>query len=82
MPEPREHTEQRNWIESILRHIPGFHGYLEKEYRREADELQREWLADRLQRSKRAVDNLARPLADAGQIDALPQIAERLACGR
>jgi len=74
MPEPSEHAKHRNWLETILRYIPGFRGYLEKEYRRDSDELQREWLADRLQRSKRAIDELARPLADAGQIDALPQI--------
>jgi len=74
MPEPSEHAKHRNLIESVLRYIPGFRGYLEKEYRRESDELQRTWLADRLQRSKRAIDQLARPLADAGQIDALPQI--------
>ncbi len=74
MPEPREHAENRNWVETILGHIPGFRGYLEKENRREADDLQREWLADRLQRAKRGVDNLARPLADAGCIDALPHI--------
>ena len=74
MPEPREHTEDRNWIETILRYIPGFRGYLEKEYRRESDDLQRDWLAERLQRSKRAIDGLSRPLADAGQIDLLPQI--------
>ena len=74
MPEPKEHAEHRNLIETILRYVPGFRGYLEKEYRRESDELARQWLADRLQRSKRAIDDLARPLADAGQIDALPQI--------
>jgi len=74
MPEPRDHTEHRNLIETILRHIPGFRGYLEKEYRRESDDLQRDWLADRLQRSKRAIDALSRPLADAGQIDLLPQV--------
>jgi hypothetical protein len=74
MPEPREHAEDRNLIETILRHIPGFRGYLEKEYRRESDDLQRDWLADRLQRSKRALDELTRPLADAGQIDLLPQV--------
>lgn len=74
MPEPREHAEDRNWIETIAGYIPGFGGYLEKDNRREADELQRQWLADRLQRAKRGVDGLARPLADAGQIDALPQI--------
>ena len=74
MPEPKEHAEHRNWLETILRYIPGFRGYLEKEYRRDSDELQREWLADRLQRSKRAIDDFTRPLADAGQIDALPQV--------
>jgi hypothetical protein len=74
MPEPKDHAEHRNWVETILRYIPGFRGYLEKEYRRDSDELQREWLADRLQRSKRAIDELSRPLADAGQIDVLPQV--------
>jgi hypothetical protein len=74
MPEPRDHTEHRGAIETILRSIPGFRGYLEKEYRRESDDLQRDWLADRLERSKRAIDALSRPLADAGQIDLLPQV--------
>jgi len=74
MPEPRHHAENRNFIERILRHIPGFRGYLEKEYRRASDELQRQWLADRLQRAKRAIDDAARPLVDAGQIDLLPQV--------
>lgn len=74
MPEPREHTRNRNLVESVLRYIPGFRGYLEKEYRRESDDLQRDWLADRLQRSKLAIDELTRPLADAGQIDLLPRV--------
>jgi hypothetical protein len=74
MLDPSEHAKDRNWIEDVLRVIPGFRGYLEKEYRRESDELQRQCLADRLTRSKRAIGDLTRPLADAGQIDALPQI--------
>ena len=74
MPEPRDHAENRNFIESILRHIPGFRGYLEKEYRRDSDELQRKWLADRLQRAKPALDELSRRLVDARQLDLLPQI--------
>ena len=74
MPEPEDHAAKRNLIETVLRYIPGFRGYLEKEYRRESDELQRDWLADRLQRAKRAVDELSRPLADAGNIDLLPKI--------
>lgn len=74
MPEPREHAKYRGWIESILRRIPGFKGYLEKEYRRDSDALQRTWLADRLQRSKRALDAFGRTLVDAGKLDALEQL--------
>ena len=77
MPDPREHAERRGVIESILRLIPGFRGYLEKEYRRDSDHLARTWLADRLQRAKRGLDDATRVLADAGQIDQLPQ-CERL----
>lgn len=74
MPEPHKHAEKRNWVESILRKIPGFRGYLEKEYRRESDHLTRTWIADRLQGSKQSLDNYLRGLLDAGQIDALPQL--------
>lgn len=74
MSEPKDHSQDRNWLESILRRVPGFKGYFEKEYRRESDQLQRAWLADRLLRAKPAIDELARPLVDAAQIDALPQL--------
>lgn len=77
MPEPKHHAEERGWIETILQFIPGFRGYLRKENRREADELQREWLADRLQRGKRGLDSYAVALTDAGRLDELPKI-ERL----
>ena len=72
MPEPREHMQHRGVIETVLRHIPGFRGYLEKEYRRESDALQREWLCDRLVRAKRCLDGYTRSLVDAAAIDALP----------
>ena len=74
MPEPIQHTEKRNIVENILRYIPGFRGYLEKEYRRDADGLTRQWLADRLKRAKRALDQFARPLADKGKLDLLPEV--------
>lgn len=72
MPEPKKHADSRGWIETVLRYIPGFRGYLEKEYRRESDDLQRDWLADRLQRSKRGLDEYTRKLAEAAEIDAIP----------
>jgi hypothetical protein len=74
MPDPRIHAVRRNWIEEVLRKVPGFRGYLEKEYRRDSDELQRRWLADRLQQSKAALERLSRSLVDAGKIDPLPAI--------
>ena len=74
MPEPKEHAEHRGWIETILQFIPGFRGYLRKENRREADALQRKWLADRLQRSKRGLDEFARALTDAVRLDDLPKV--------
>jgi hypothetical protein len=77
MTEPRDHAARRNWLEAVARLLPGFHGYLEKEYRRESDALTRQHLADKLQRSKRGPDDAARRATDAGRLDALPQI-ERL----
>jgi hypothetical protein len=74
MTEPRDHAARRNWLEAVLRYVPGFHGYLEKEYRRESDALTRQHLADRLQRSKRGLDDAARRSTDAGRLDLLPQI--------
>jgi hypothetical protein len=73
MPEPREHMKERNWLESILHKVPGFRGYLDKENRRESDALQRQWLADRLERCKRALDDYTRTLADGGQLAQLPR---------
>ncbi len=76
MPEPQQHAEGRGWIESILRHIPGFKGYLEKSYRRESDRLEREWLADRLQRAKQGVNDYELALTNAGKIDELPRVEQ------
>jgi len=74
VPDPREHAENRGFIESILRNIPGFRGYLEQEYRRESDALARTYLVEQLDRGKQDLDDWGRVLVDAGQIDALPQL--------
>ena len=76
-PDPSRHASNRNWFESILRYVPGFRGYLEKEYRRESDYLARTWMADRLQRSKVGLDDFMRALVDAANLDVLPP-CERL----
>ena len=74
MPEPRDHAANRGKIENILRKIPGFKGYLEKECRRDSDALQRTWLADRLQRAKRALDVYGRTLVSANKLQPLAQV--------
>ncbi len=74
MPEPRDHFQQRGWIETILRYIPGFRGYLEKEYRRDADRLYREYLAEQLRHARSALDRLGRQLVQQAQLDLLPEL--------
>lgn len=74
MVDPKQHASNRGAIETILRYIPGFSGYLEKEYRRDADALTRKWLADRLDRAKSPLDTYGRLLVDLGQLDQLPMI--------
>ena len=71
MIDPKRHADNRGSIESMLRQVPGFQGYLEKDYRQESDHLVRRWMADRLQQSKRALDASMTALIDAGRIDQL-----------
>lgn len=74
MVDPSRHTDDRNWYERILLYIPGFHGYLEKQYRREADLLARTWMADRLENCKSGLDDTMRSLVDAGSLGELPKL--------
>ena len=74
MPDAQRHMQNRNWFETILHYIPGFRGYLQKENRRESDELQRNWLAARLQSSKRGLNDYARDLTESGNLDALSHV--------
>jgi len=72
MVDPSRHSSDRNFLESILRHVPGFRGYLEQEYRRESDHLMRAWLANRLQLSKRGLDEYLQTLVATMKLDDLP----------
>ncbi len=77
MSDPSRHARERGIVEQILRRIPGFKGYLDKEYRRDSDYLTRTWMADRLQASKRSLDDYMRNLVDQGDLEAMPT-CERL----
>lgn len=73
MADPSRHAEARNVLESLLRKIPGFKGYLEKEYRRDSDQLARTLIVEQLQKCKTSLDNFQRTLVHNGQLDALPR---------
>lgn len=61
-------------VESILQYIPGFSGYLSREYRRESDRLTRDFLADQLQKSKKGLDEYGHTLVGLGALDQLPML--------
>lgn len=68
MPDPQKHAANKTLIEKIVGWIPGFHGYLEKESRRESDALARKWLSERLVKSKPSLDRLIKDLATSGKL--------------
>ena len=68
MPDPQKHAADRNWFESLLQKIPGFRGYLDKQYRRESDQLARKWMSDRLEKTKTAVNDYTLRLTQAGKL--------------
>lgn len=64
----------QNALEQLVNSIPGFQGYREKELRRDADRVQREYLASRLEESKKGLDGLAATAGRAGALDAINDI--------
>jgi hypothetical protein len=48
--------EKMNWFERVLHKIPGFKGYYEREFRRDADRLQREFIVRQLQEVNKSLN--------------------------
>ena len=63
--------ERRNILERLGSKIPGFSGYLEREMRREVDKLQRNWLADQVDRARFAINGKIREWSREGRLDNL-----------
>ncbi len=63
--------ERRNFIEKLGAKIPGFRGYLERELRREVDKLQRDWLAEQVDRARFAINGKIREWSREGRLDNL-----------
>jgi hypothetical protein len=64
-------------LEGLMRHIPGFSGYLDREKRRDADRLQREFLARRVTELKGSLQNLQQDLLGAGNLQ-MVEMLDRL----
>ena len=64
----------QNQLEHIANAIPGFQGYRERELRRDADRLQREHLAKRLEECKRSLNDLAGAATRGGGLDVINDI--------
>ncbi|HHQ49691.1 MAG TPA: hypothetical protein ENK19_12515 [Acidobacteria bacterium] len=47
--------QRRNLLERLGAKIPGIQGYLEREMRREVDKMERDWIAQRLDRARQSL---------------------------
>jgi len=66
--------EGQNLLEKIANAIPGFKGYREKELRRDADRLQREYLASRLDECKKSLNDISAVVSRSGNLDVINDI--------
>ena len=67
---------ERGLLEKITSYVPGYHGYKEKELRRETDKLVREFSVQKLKEAKTALNEAIREVTDSGNIGAF-QYANR-----
>lgn len=65
---------QQGILERIANRIPGFKGYREKELRRDADRIEREYLARQLEDCRRSLDGWAADASRSGSLDAINDI--------
>jgi hypothetical protein len=60
--------ERRNVFEQIAEKIPGIKQYLNRELRRDVDKMQRDWLAEQVDRSREAVQDKIREWSRSGNL--------------
>jgi hypothetical protein len=66
---------QRNGFERLLAKIPGFKGYLAKEYRRESDKIERDLIAKAFDDAREPLRRTVARVADSGNFDSLRCVA-------
>ena len=60
--------ESKNWFERFAEKIPGYRGYKQKELRREADKIERVYLAEHLDSCLGRIDELKLDLVNSGNL--------------
>jgi hypothetical protein len=64
-------SDARGTLEKLAGKIPGYHGYKEKEMRREADKLLRMHISERFQEQRTKLSNVQNQLASEGKLEDL-----------
>lgn len=64
----REYEEKRGLTEKIASYIPGYRGYKQKEIRREADKLLRDFMVKRLETARSNLKTVLRETADSDAV--------------
>jgi hypothetical protein len=65
---PEDIKGSRSWLENLIASVPGFKGYMEKEWRRDADKLLREHVAQLLDEQRRRMTELQQQLVTGGKL--------------
>jgi hypothetical protein len=65
---------QENSLEQLARKIPGFMGYKDREQRRNADKIQRTYMAEQLAREKSRLLDTATPLSRGGNLELVAEV--------
>jgi hypothetical protein len=63
--------ESKNWFERLTEHVPGYKGYKQKELKREADKIERLYIAERLDACQERLDDVKLDLVNRGNLDML-----------
>lgn len=65
--------DQQGLLQRIGNYIPGFGGYMNRETRRDADKMERDFVADKLSGQKNGIKRTVDELMSAGNYDGLAQ---------
>lgn len=60
--------ERRNLLERLAARIPGIQGYIDRELRREVDKMQRDWLAEQVDRAREGLNGKVRDWSRSGNL--------------